>query len=476
MREPTDGPLTLSANAWTGEEAGRGRVARGYARWAAAPSRCLTAGAESFLPPPGADPNDWADPRVGWGVVAAEPPEISRERLAAGDDLPEPIRALLRERRGPILRYRPGWRHRLKLLRDYAAGKDISLATRALGLGPGRLPRHLLIVGPPAAVPWRLQYILQSRPDVCVGRLDLDPDGLDRYVAALRGGWAGAAARPLSALVWAVDHGPADITRLMRAAIALGVRDAYAADADLAPGLAFLDGRAGEAGGERLAAALAERRPAVVVTTSHGQTGPLDDAERMRATLGWLVDQRHQAVDPAALLAGWQPDGAIWYAHACCSAGADQPSSFAGLLRPGSSLQRVLAGVSGLGPATAPLPRALLGAARPARAFIGHVEPTFDWTLQQPETGQHLTDGATAMLYDALYGGHTVGVALQAWLRAYGLLSATASQLQQEPAETAAAREARDQAALYYQLTARDVQSTVLLGDPTARLGGLRPG
>jgi hypothetical protein len=475
-REPTSEAPTLMANAWTGEEPGRGRVVRDYGRWATAESRRLSAdAATSFLPPPGPDPNNWADRRVGWGVIAAEPPEASPARLRAGDDLPEPIRALLQERGGPILRYRPGWKHHLKLLRDYAAGKDISLATRDTGLGPGKLPRHLLIVGPPTAVPWRLQYILQSRPDTYVGRLDLDPDGLDRYVTALRAGWASARSRPLAALIWAVDHGAADITRLMRSAIALGLRDAYAADADLAPGLTFLDGQAGAASGDRLAAALAEHCPGVVVTTSHGQTGPLDDAEQMRAQLGWLVDQGHRAIDPAAILAGWQPDGAIWYAHACCSAGADRPSSFAGLMKSGSSLQRVLAGVAALGATTAPLPRALLGAPRPARAFIGHVEPTFDWTLQQPETRQHLTDGATTMLYDQLYAEATVGVAMQAWLRAYGVLSATYDQLQQEPAETAAALAARDQATLYYQLTARDVQSTVLLGDPTAALSGLRP-
>jgi hypothetical protein len=31
-----------------------------------------------------------------------------------------------------------------------------------------------------------------------------------------------------------------------------------------------------------------------------------------------------------------------------------------------------------------PLPRALLGAEKPLRAFVGHVEPTFDWTLRDP--------------------------------------------------------------------------------------------
>ena len=47
--------------------------------------------------------------------------------------------------------------------------------------------------------------------------------------------------------------------------------------------------------------------------------------------------------------------------------------------------------MTAFGAFTTPLPRALLGATRPLRAFVGHVEPTFDWTLRQRQTGEHLT-------------------------------------------------------------------------------------
>jgi AcrR family transcriptional regulator len=55
-------------------------------------------------------------------------------------------------------------------------------------------------------------------------------------------------------------------------------------------------------------------------------------------------------------------------------------------------IDTVLNGIAALGNRVAPLPTALLGAKKPARAFVGHVEPTFDWTLQNPDTNQILTD------------------------------------------------------------------------------------
>jgi hypothetical protein len=65
----------------------------------------------------------------------------------------------------------------------------------------------------------------------------------------------------------------------------------------------------------------------------------------------------------------------VWNAHACCSPGSDSPSNYAGLLDPESDVDAVLAAVAGLGSTVAPRPTALLGAEKPLRAFIGHVEP-----------------------------------------------------------------------------------------------------
>ena len=49
-----------------------------------------------------------------------------------------------------------------------------------------------------------------------VGRLDLEGEALDRYVTALINHWQDAGLRASQAVVWAVDHGPGDISHLMR--------------------------------------------------------------------------------------------------------------------------------------------------------------------------------------------------------------------------------------------------------------------
>lgn len=109
----------------------------------------------------------------------------------------------------------------------------------------------------------------------------------------------------------------------------------------------------------------------------------------------------HGFVDP-----GWEPDGVVWLAHACCSAGSVASSGYAGLFDPGDPIAELLAGVSeAAGSRTAPLPRRLLGHPKPARAFLGQVEPTFDWTLSDPDTGQPLSNA----LCDAVYPRLTTG-------------------------------------------------------------------
>ena len=99
-----------------------------------------------------------------------------------------------------------------------------------------------------------------------------------------------------------------------------------------------------------------------MVTTSHGKTGPLADPAAMLRDLGKPVGNDHALLEPEPLLGAWEPDGAIWYAHACCGAGCDGATIFRGLLAPGSPVDALLEGIAGLGPHVAPLPLALLGA------------------------------------------------------------------------------------------------------------------
>jgi hypothetical protein len=121
------------------------------------------------------------------------------------------------------------------------------------------------------------------------------------------------------------------------------------------------------------------------------------------------------------------------------------------------------------GKRVAPLPRKLLGAEKPLRAFIGHVEPTFDWTLRDPETGQPLSATLREALYDRLFQadrpplGWAMAKVFDDASNMLGLWAASISAVNKN------APKAREWA-LYRQLTALDRQHTVLLGDPTVRL------
>jgi hypothetical protein len=408
----------------------------------------------------------------------------ARERAEAAD-APAPVRELLAARPGaPVFRYRGGIEH----LRRYYVDRppqDLGIVGGTRGTAVGALPHYLLLVGSPAALPWVLQYALNYV--AFTGRLDLDEGGLARYVGALLTDWGGAAADPARPVVWAVDHGPDDITHLMREAVAVPVLDALAADAgvDAAadPARGGLLGPAATA--EGLAGALRARRPALVVTSSHGMTGPLDDPPAMQAQLGLPVAEGHAVVRPEALLGsdgapGWRPDGAVWYAHACCGAGAESPSRFSALFAAGSSARRVLDGVAALGAQTAPLPRALLGAEAPLRAFVAHVEPTFDWTLFDARNRQRLTDALVRALYEGLGRGEPVGLVFRPWYDAIGALRAQADEAaaQLNAAVGAAARRTPEARLLRARLTALDRQSLVVLGDPTVCLPpiGAAPG
>lgn len=459
------GPVGIDA--WTGTQQASAVLGSARDRWAVGASPLL--GKQSAAPrPPGAE--NWSDPRIGWGLVLPYRAELTPQQLATADDAPEPLRALLAARpASKVLRYRPGNSYSDWVLHDYAGDSSPPIATAPEGIGPGCIPGYLLIAASPTEIPWLVQYELN--PVRRVGRLDLPSEGLTNYVEALLSDWKDCQTQYDSPLVWAVDHGNGDITSLMRDAVAAPVYSAYQSDKDM-PGAVFIDGRTGTATADALVSALAAQRPTVVVTTSHGQTGPDDQPDEMRARLGALIDADHRPVDPAALLAAWHPAGAIWFAQACCSAGSESPSLYHGLFDPASTVGEVLKSVASLGAAVAPLPQALLGAARPLRAFIGHVEPTFDWTMVFPPTRQQITSSTVNLMYERICSGRPVGLALHE-AKLYDpvaslLIGHTNAVSKYAVAAATASRRMALDMALYSKVTAYDRASTVLLGDPTA--------
>jgi hypothetical protein len=304
--------------------------------------------------------------------------------------------------------------------------------------------------------------------DAYVGRLDLDAAGLAHYVDALLGDFPGAAPKRATPVIWAVDHGHPDITRLMRKSIADPLKAALEGDAEVQAGEKFYlsDGSATAAA---LLDALQARNPAFVVTSSHGATFPLDDVPAMRRQLGLPVDANHTVVGAAAVQGAWAAHGTIWYAHACCSAGSDGQTQFAGLVAPGSSLASVLTGVSQCQSMSAPLPRALLGSSTPARAFIGHVEPTFNWTLRDPKPGQVITHDVVDALYGQLHLAERppIGLAMSTYYDAVGGFLLDYASARDDVNENKANADERAREA---KLLALDRLDMVVLGDPTVRL------
>ncbi|WP_418276910.1 hypothetical protein ACNHYB_03060 [Isoptericola jiangsuensis] len=450
---------TLVADAWTGAGEPAGEFARDLR-----PTTDLVLGERTMRPTP-YDAWDWRSPKVGWALVAREPEGLSRQELVELVDLPGDVRRLVEARGGRVFRYRPGTTHADWTLTDYTNGMQPFTPAAPAGAGADQLPMFLLIYGAPALVPWRIQFILN--PVRYVGRLDLEGAALTRYVDALLGEWKDSAARWSSPVVWAVDHQVGEITTLMRDVVAQPIHDAFAGDHELRP--TFLDGRSAPATIATLTAALAEHRPALVVSSSHGQTGPLGDLEAMRADLGKPVDHHHALLDPAALLEAWQPDGAVWFAQACCSAGADSPTAYEGLVA--GDLAATLRRVAELGALCAPLPRALLGADKPLRAFVGHVEPTFNWTLEFPPNRAQLTDSLRRSLYERLFAGLPVGYSMEPHYDPIGsLLQAYRNAEKEYQVTFGDAARVPLETTLYNRITAHDRASTVILGDPTVAI------
>jgi hypothetical protein len=465
-------PELLRINAWTGAEAPSAKPGKPALSWGLTRRMEGPSADEALLgergPPALVSDSEWRDKSIGWGLVLPENTDLDKKQRATSDDAPLPIRELVAARNNaPVFRYLAD--HQSGFLRRYfddGTHQDCSLTGSKPGRERNELPRYLLIYASPEQIPWRFQYVANS--SLFVGRLWLEGDALANYVQALIKEWSDAPSNPMAPVVWSVSLGEPDITWLMDAVISRELSGAYT-KGQLTDGTSMFNDDANAAS---LTAALAKHSPSLVATTSHGMTGPLDAPETMRADLGMPVDIDHSLVRPEALLGKWMPNGAIWYAHACCSAGSDAKSRYVGLFDPASSVATTLSAVAGAcGDRVAPLPMALLGAKQPLRAFVGHVEPTFDWTLRNPETGQPLEHAIVEALYNRLFqqGAQrmTLGHALSkvyaeagAFLAQYG--AALDSVNQNEPF-------ARERA-LYRQLVAMDRQQMVILGDPTVML------
>ncbi|MGV1003734.1 MAG: hypothetical protein ACOYEV_02985 [Candidatus Nanopelagicales bacterium] len=454
-------PATVKINAWPGATAS-GPVDPAGGRWGARREGLPDSqGALPFGPP--VDPTDWSDPEVGYGILLPEPSTgmWSSAELAMASDADPSVRDLLAARPGTVvLRWLPALGTRY-LRRHFADGasQDPVVGLSSFGVAKGRLPRYILIVADPTEIPWVVQYSLSVRH--AVGRLPLSGEPLGNYVTAMLGGFPGPPLSRDAPLIWTVDHGADDITDLMRSTITAPLE---AAMSGTLPGVRHLQG--GESTVGALLNTLADQQPALVVTSSHGRTEPLSDPVALAAQLGLPIDTGLATV-PLDDLSSAMPGGAVWYAQACCSAGADGVSHYQGLLTTGSWVEKTLTAVSQVGAVVAPAPRCLLGRLNPVRAVFGHVEPTFDWTLRVPTTGQGLGGDIVRALTSNAYAGQPLAYAFDSYRAGIGQLHTRYADLRADLAGGDA--DVRDELT-WLRLTALDRQALVMLGDPTVTL------
>jgi hypothetical protein len=458
-------PLALiSINAYAGPEQNESstELADGAEEWTIlnAPPKI-----RPFLSPPAEESLlNWRNERVGWGLILPKHEGLTPTAAARADDAPEPIQQLVAERNAKVYRYDKFDAY--GYLWDSMNNFPISVSSASYGNGEGRLPLYLLIYGTPDEIPWQLQFSLNATR--AVGRLHLTGTALENYVSACLNDWKSFEKRSSRTLVWATDHDPHDISSLMRRTIADPIHESYASDSDISSATALFGNAATAA---NLWTTLAHLQPGVVVTTSHGCTLPLDDPVAMARSIGFLVDQNRTVIRPSDLLDGWQPEGAIWYAHACCSAGSDNTSVFSGLVADDTPIGRILKAIPAAGSLVAPLPTALLSAPRPLKCFIGHVEPTFNFTLEDTRSGQAFTQPLRKAMYNRIFSGVPIGLAFRDF---YAQLSGFYTQYDigllqyNRGADTTSTM-------LADLLIARDIRTMVLLGDPAATLPPTSP-
>lgn len=455
-------PSKLHINAYTGQSVPGTTLHSEFRQWIGSG---VASQAQLLSSPHMADLTNCKDEDVGWGLILLENPELSAEQQATACDAPQAINTLLSHRGGVVLRWAPDLQVN-KLRRYYANGdrQDVDISLSKRGNAKGRLPHYLLLHGPPTVLPWELQYRLNMV--AFTGRLDLDEVGLINYVNAVVSEWHNNALSASKSLTWAVDHGGGDITTLMRKVIAEKVHKSFSDYEDI--DAVYIDGQQSSATIKRLHDTLISHQPGMIVTTSHGKTGPLNDVPTMTSSMGMLVDADFATLDVETLLSNWQPNGSIWYAHACCSAGCNNTSAYKGLIDEHSQVAEVLNGVAACGSMVSPLPKALLGSTKPLRAFVGQVEPTFDWSIRDPDTGQWLTNPLSKALFQHLYQPWPIGYAFTSVHRA----APTLESLHQDAirgatqGETPTERETHQELALRLRLVAQDLRSMVILGDP----------
>jgi hypothetical protein len=109
-----------------------------------------------------------------------------------------------------------------------------------------------------------------------------------------------------------------------------------------------------------------------------------------------------------------------------------------------------------------------LQAKNPVRAFIGHVEPTLDFSLVHPDTLKPTTEAIQQALYNGLFDGEPVGLAFR---RSYDRILPTLGLYYESlKGYNAGEYDVSTPPMVWALLVANDRKTMVLFGDPAATL------
>lgn len=412
----------------------------------------------------GASPDSLPDQR--WGVVAPAGP--------AGDALLAALAPLIRRRRDE-----QGAEVVVHRWPADAAPTDAARWRRQV-FDPGTafaqdVPRYVVLLGDLDALPVEVGAALQA--DTYVGRLPLDPAGVEAYAAKLAT-WESAPRTPPQARIHVVNDG----SGATRAGATHLADPAQALLSTICP---VQRSPAAEPSRDGFRDALRADAPTALLSISHGRgtpkTGWADLAEKRRLQ-GAPTCGKDGALTADDVASGPVLPGGLWFLLACYGGGTPATSAYAPWLAElarggafGAPLDAITRGLPqpGEAPFVAALPKAALANPDGPLALVAHLDLAWSYAFRDLDHGATSRPGVlTGVLRSALQGDR-IGVANRSLLGQLAVLDAeiaavaarrSAAAYGRTPDPTDAVRHA------HLWMLRQDIAGYVLLGDPAARL------
>ncbi|NUP07765.1 MAG: hypothetical protein HOW73_17090 [Polyangiaceae bacterium] len=404
----------------------------------------------SFGPPPGT--NEANLKQVGWGVVY-------------GPNTPDEVKTAL----APLLAKRKAAAQQFYRELDLQPGEDFRAFLARHGVAPGgvrphKVPFHLLLVGPPDAIPFELQYLLSL--EYSVGRLCFDK--AEEYAAYAASLLAYEEKKVPARKRGLTFFGP---THTGDAATALSSKHLLTPLHDGEPGMGSLAERleikqelilGKDANRATLLKLLGDATSnAVVMTAGHGMGLSNDDPELMKEqgaliTSDWMggpIKPAHR-VSAGDFTDDMDATGLVALLFACYGGGTPRFDDYA------FDVQIELAPK----PFAAALPRRLLGHKKGAIAVLAHVDRAWGFSIQPKGSDAPHVVPFEAFLQRVLAGGCLGTAAVDLYARGATYSAAIAEVLRP------GANAATDQELVISWLERNDARAYVLYGDPSARL------